>query len=171
MLKNNILLLCLSGKYARKIGEKLANKLEMFFVDVNDILEYNLVNNSMLQNFGIEYYKKEQRKVVLSISQYENSLVTGNMNLFFENDVIEKYLPNFTTIYLKFEKESLKKIEIDFELKNTHIAFEEEDKICSHVADIIANLTEDETFNLKILEDELLKYVESENGKHWKFVC
>ena len=83
-MKKNIVILSLSNNYSRDIGKRLADFFDMFYIDLNDILEYNLVDENMLKTAGREYFETERTKIVKGLSHYENSLIVGDLELFFE---------------------------------------------------------------------------------------
>ena len=164
-LKNNVVILCLSYNYAKYLGSKLANSLDMFFADINDILEYNLVNQNMIDTAGIEYFEKEKLKTITSVAQYENALICGSFDIL--TNSIDLLKQNSVVVYLYFNELELNKIETSFEYSATskiHIAFKDEDKIFKNFADITAILTSDENQNIKIIKDTLINYFQE---KYW----
>ena len=69
-IKSNIAILCLSNNYSKYLGKKLADDLDMFFADISDILEYNLIDNNMLETAGKEYFDAQKERVINGICQY-----------------------------------------------------------------------------------------------------
>ena len=58
----------------------------MFFVDVKELIEYDLVNSKeALLRCGKEYIEKEERKTVRNVSEYENTVVNIPYDLFVNN--------------------------------------------------------------------------------------
>ena len=55
-MKKNITIICLSNKYKKIVAKELADSLEMFYADINDIMEYNLINSEMLLSAGQQYF-------------------------------------------------------------------------------------------------------------------
>lgn len=170
-MKNNLVILCLNKNYSKSIGKQLADSLELFFVDLNDILEYNLINNNMLQNSGLKYYQKERQKTINSITTYENSLVCGSIDLFFDNDNISKFKQNFVILYLQLKKDDLQKLNMQDSTQNSKnlIAFEQEDIACKSVANLTATVgLQNSKDNLKLIKNALISYFGGKNGYWWK---
>lgn len=91
----NILLISLDEKFAKNVALQLANSLDMFIADTKELIEYDLSDSKeVLKTCGLEYLKKRERKVVVKVSQYENTILTIGIDLFkdyyecFENSFI-----------------------------------------------------------------------------------
>ena len=162
--KSNLVVLCLSNNYSRQIGKKLADFFELFFVDLNDILEYNLVDSNMLQTAGHDYFESQKQKVIKSVGEYENTLVVGDAELFLSSKNISHLLNNFVIIYLQFDKDSLELIEKDYETKRLLYAAEEEDKIFKGFANIVIKSTISDENNIELVKNSLLNYLEVHDG-------
>ena len=167
MLKTNLAILCLSNNYSRQIGKKLADFFELFYVDLNDILEYNLVDGKMLETAGHDYFEKERQKVIKSVGEYENTLVVANAELFLSSKNISHLFDNFIIIYLKFDKESLEIIESGYENKRLLYAINEEDKIFKSFANIVIDSTISDENNMELVKKELYKYLEAQDENRW----
>ena len=160
-MKNNITILCLSNIYSKKICQKFADSLDMFFVDVNDILEYNLVNSDMLQSAGKSYFDKQERKTIMGLSQYENALFRANIELLTKADNIKVFKENSVVLYVKLPVKILEKFELEAETKQVvHplYAFDEEDKFCKQNCDCVIEITDDDAKNVEIMKGALVKY-------------
>lgn len=159
-MKKNIAIVSLSNNYSRSISKNIADFLELFYVDLNDIMEYNLVNDAMLENAGQEYFEKERQKVICGVADFDNSLVTGDVELFLANNNFDIFNKNFILIYLCFENNELIDIENEFTSKRSLVAFKEEDKICKKNCDITISMTKDFEKNISEIKKSLLKYLE-----------
>ena len=157
-LKRNLAILCLSNSYARGFGKKVADFLDLFFVDIEDILEYNLVSKNMLETAGREYFEREKQKVIDGLSQYENSLFVANLNTMLGNNNILKFKKTCVVLYLKLEKNHFQKIEEKNDFKRNDFAFKDEDEICKKYCDIMIEMTEDDKINLERISNELINY-------------
>lgn len=95
----NILLVSLDEKFAKNVAKKLANILDMFFVDCHELIEYDLVDSkTVLKTCGIEYLKKREKKVIENSSEYENTILTIGVTLFKEYTL---FFERSVVIYLK----------------------------------------------------------------------
>ena len=160
-MKKNIVILSLSNNYSRDIGKRLADFFDMFYIDLNDILEYNLVDENMLKTAGREYFETERTKIIKGLSHYENSLIVGNLELFFEQNNIVYLKNNYIIIYLHSAKNKVEEYEKQFEFQRNLIAFEEEDKICKLFKDIQIEANVDVESDLQNIKKELQKYAEN----------
>ena len=78
-MKSNITFIALNNSFKKNIAKQLAEKLEMFYIDINELINYNLHNVAeVISLAGLEYYNEVETKTVASISSYENSLITLN---------------------------------------------------------------------------------------------
>ena len=83
----NIVILGLDYEYNLKIGKILSDSLGMFFLDFKDYVEYSLFSTKdMLEKCGVEYLEKQQKKCLMSASEFENTVLCIPYNYFFEQD-------------------------------------------------------------------------------------
>jgi len=114
-MKKNILLVGLDYDFVKNITYELANKFDMFFLDVQDLIEYRIIDKKNMQTLcGIEYYQREERGIIKEITQYENTLTNIPYSLIL-NDEYYKLLKNHKIIFINLKKEFLEKLNL---LKN-----------------------------------------------------
>lgn len=162
-MKNNLVVLSLSNNYSRQVGKELADFFEMFYVDLNDILEYNLVNSKMLEFAGKEYFERERKKIINSVTSYENSLVVADLELFLLNNNFVYFKNNFLIIYLYCDEDELQKYESSFKIKRNLFAFAEEDEIVKKFADITVKIDFKKDNQFEQIKKALVKYLEANN--------
>lgn len=134
-VKKNITIICLANEYKKRVAKALADELEMFYADVNEIMEYNLINDEMLEKAGQQYFDENESKTVKTIASYDNTILTlnfstlnkgGNLNILKKESLIIYIKLSFEKFCKlnKFEtKKSLVKInELAFEDRNAYIA-------------------------------------------------
>ena len=79
----NIVIVSLDDKFNKNASSLLADKLEMFFAETKELIEYDLINpKDILQKCGIEYLKAREKKVVENISIYEGTVISIPFDLF-----------------------------------------------------------------------------------------
>lgn len=127
----NILLISLDEKFAKNVALQLANSLDMFIADTKELIEYDLSDSKeVLKTCGLEYLKKRERKVVVKVSQYENTILTIGIDLF--KDYYECFENSFI-IYIgrkqKYITKTINKIE-----------YENYDEFIKEKADITVNI-------------------------------
>lgn len=152
--------MCLSKFYAKRIGKILADSLDMFFVDINDLLEYNLVDRNMLDSAGKNYFETEQQKIISSVAQYENACIVCSFDLLCKGNNFAKLRENCFTIYLRFNSSDFALVEKKFAMygeKHLH-AYESEDLICKMQSDIVIDIGQNDEQNLKNIKKSLLKF-------------
>ena len=100
-MKNNIAVIGLVGNFKKTVAKTLADKLEMVFADVNDIMEFNLINANMIDKVGQEYFDKNETKTVKMLASYENSVITLNFSTLNKNSNAEYLKKSCVIVYLK----------------------------------------------------------------------
>lgn len=158
-IKNNIAILCLSNNYAKYLGKKFADNLDMFFANISDILEYNMIDENMLETAGKEYFDAQQERVIGSVCQYENTVICGNFEILINN--VDRLKNNSLLVYLKLDKKIIKKYEKDdknskFFIKE--ITLEQEDKLCTDCADIVISIADNDNQNIEAIKNSIINY-------------
>ena len=86
----NILLVCLDKQFSREIAQLLCEKLGKFYLDCEDLLEYELANkDDILKNCGLEYLEKLEHKFIFGILDYENTIMAISYDLYIKNKNFE----------------------------------------------------------------------------------
>ena len=58
-MKNNICIFGMVKDYTSKVAKRVADKFEMFFADVDALIEFDLINTNMVKDIcGKEYLEK-----------------------------------------------------------------------------------------------------------------
>lgn len=147
-MKKNITIICLVNDYKKRVAKALADELEMFYADVNEIMEYNLINDEMLEKAGQQYFDENESKTVKTIASYDNTILTLNFSTLNKGNNLDILKKDSLIIYLKlnFEKfcelnryENKKSL-----IKINEIAFEDRNTYISSFADIIVNVVHTE---------------------------
>lgn len=141
-MKTNICIYGLSEQFVKKIAKRVSDKFEMFFVDVDALIEFDLINTQMVEEVcGREYLEKLERKKVKQSATFENTLVSLRFSLL--NDEANKAVldENCLMVYIKLDEESYeKKLSKDKKEKLNRIlnlaVFNERDKVLESYADI-----------------------------------
>ena len=107
MKKNNILLVGLDYNFTKRVGEEFALLHNLYPLDTNDLSEYSLLNSQKMKDIcGMEYFEREQKKVILSIADYENVVVNFPYSLLL-NDEYFGVLNNFSIVFIDLDKKVL----------------------------------------------------------------
>ena len=148
-MKTDIVLIGFFKDLTKKIGEKLALDFGLYYADVEDMLEYHLMNEQEIEKLcGIKYLNGLKQKVVKDLSSYENSLITIPYSIFSSNKNYEMFKSNFTIVFLNFEKiyleqkiNQLKDEKERAEGKAFLLACEERAKFCKDNSDITIDIS------------------------------
>lgn len=134
----NILIVSLNDNFSKRVASFLADNLEMLSADCHELIVYDLINpKEVIEKCGIEYFKKRERGVLKACSEYENSTISINYDLFYEHaNLFDKSL----IIYLKLPYEKITKVPNKIEFDNRNEFLEKnsdeiimlEKKSCNH---------------------------------------
>lgn len=151
-MKKNITIICLVNDYKKRVAKALADELEMFYADVNEIMEYNLINDEMLEKAGQEYFDKNESKTVKIIASYDNTILTLNFSTLNKGNNLQLLKKDSLIIYLKLNFEKfceLNRYENQKSLiKINELAFNDRDAHISKFADIIVEIVDAELPNV-----------------------
>jgi len=129
-------IVALADAFTNKVAKMVANDLGLYFLNLDDYLDYNLFDSErILAKCGIEYLKKQEAKYIqdalvlddmIFYCSYE--LMINNINLF----------ENCEIIYVALSKEQLTKLrEKTFEINE--LAFEDRDVFLKSIALSVEN--------------------------------
>ena len=123
---------------------------------VNDLIEYNLIDTKNVKvKCGIEYFEKVEKKIALSVTEYENTVINFPYSLFLNANFSNILSQRALTIFIKMDKETLAKDNFktgDNKLSIEVLTCEELNKILSEKTDIVV---ENNTLNTRICIDEI----------------
>lgn len=95
----NIVIVSLNEKFCKGVATCLAESLEMFNADCEDMVSYSLINpKEVLDKCGLEYFKKKQKAAVRNCSEYENTVLSISYDLF---KTYQKLFENSLVVYVK----------------------------------------------------------------------
>jgi len=146
-LKKNLTIIALNTEFKKNIAKKLANELDMFYVDINEFVKYDVVDvNEIIKTAGLEYYNTLETKAVKTISGYENTLTTLNLSTFFCNDNYKYLKQSSLFIYIKVKYSDFKTKLLEerpqsamYENMLNEKVFCERDDILVNLSDILVN--------------------------------
>lgn len=137
-MKNKILLLCLNNSYARDVALELCEITGNFYLNCEEMLEYELADReTILKKCGLEYLKKQEKKFVKGLLDYDNVVMSMSFDLYTTNNNFLVLDDTFFKIYLFINKTNLEK---DLAMDSLNIlAFEERDLLLNQHADKVIN--------------------------------
>ena len=105
MPKANICLIGLSNQFVDQFGLGLSKKLDMFYANVQKIIEFELLDmHKMEEVCGKDYLEKKETSIIKRICTYENTILNVEYQLL-NSDINFEILKNACIIvYLKIDK-------------------------------------------------------------------
>lgn len=165
MAKTNLCIIGLTKLFTDEICRQLSSALEMFYANIDELLEYELQDKNKIEEVcGREYLVKEELSVVKRACSFDNTVINidyANLN----NETALKYVKeSCLIIYLRLNKDNFKKeISRDGQSFNQMIIsndlFEDRDLICSKITDIVVDIA-DININsaLNNINEKILEY-------------
>lgn len=137
-LGSSILVLCLNESIGSSLSKRLADFLGLHFADAKQIVEYDLFDSDeMIKKCGMAYFKKREKSSLKGLSNFEDSVIFLNYDLFVNNKMtFKKITPK---VYIKLAKRKLDKKNDAISL----LAYEERDKLLQDKADVIVEVSGD----------------------------
>lgn len=118
-MKELITLVSLFPKKTDEIASKVCEKLNKFLLNAADLVDYEISNqNEMEKTCGKQYLDKCINRVLLSITEYENAIVSMDYSLLFRPKILEKFKERTNIVFIKLSKDTqllLSKDEAAFE--------------------------------------------------------
>ena len=144
-MKEGICVLCLNKLLCNKVSQNLAKKLDMFYLDLDELVEYELLNPQFVEDrCGKEYLLKLERNTVKRATTFENSLLSLNYTLLNDEMNLKNVKNKCIIIFIELSKENYEKKlkrENKSKLKNIldTFIFDERNIICKQISDIAIN--------------------------------
>ena len=145
MSKTNVCVVGLSKQFTDNLCQELANKLDMFYANINKLFEYELTDLSKVEELcGIEFLIKEEVSIIKRTCTYDNTLICIEYPLLNNNEILKIVKDNCLLIYLGTTQENfnneLDKIEENNSIKIIEKdAFEDRDFLCRKMADLVVD--------------------------------
>lgn len=136
--------------FNKEIAYLLSEKLDMYFLDLPALIDYELIDKEEIVNkCGLEYFNKLETNVVENASTFENTVIYISHDLFFSKG--RHYFDKNLKIYLAFDKNY-------FEKNNTNIvdnlAFADRDKFLKKICNVKVEL---KNKNKQVAVSQILK--------------
>ena len=165
-MKKNLTIVGLNPEFKKSIAKKLADELEMYYIDINDFVKYDVIDfNNIIRTVGLEYYKNLETKAVNVVSSYENSLITLNLSTFFENNNYKLLKQNSSLIYIKINFPNFKNGLLEerpncakYESLLDEKVFKQRDGILSKICDIVVEIKLEEKNLIEKIIKSIKKY-------------
>ncbi len=162
MSKTNVCVFGLTKHFVDNVCQELANKLDMFYANINKLFKYELTDLDKVEQIcGVEFLLKEEISIIRRTCTYDNTLICMEYPLLNNGEILNIVKDNCLLIYLgttqeRFDKEmdrfelspSIKVIEKD--------AFEDRDYLCRNMADLVVDY---EDFEMDLLINRIIEKI------------
>lgn len=109
-MKENIVLIGMSGAGKTTIGRALSYKLKMAFVDMDSYIErkYNRQISEIFDEYGEEYFRKLETEVAKEVSEnYKNTIISTGGGVVLNHENMEYLKSNGTVVYINRTVENI----------------------------------------------------------------
>lgn len=162
-MKTNIACVCFVEDFNKAISKMISDHLDLYYADVNDYLEFNMVNASeVISKCGVDYLEKLENDCVSSVASFENALISIEPRLYIKQKNAQALAKSSVVVYIKLDKKifenytaKLKKNKKE-ELQALSIVFEDYDKLCVNNCDIVVEV---KSLNEKFAFKQVLKHI------------
>lgn len=161
MAKTNLCIIGLAKYFTDNICKSLSSKLDMFYANVQDIVEFELFDLNQIEEVcGKEFLLKEQTSIVKRICSYENTLININYSELNDENILDSIRSSCLLIYIRIDKDRFKKEQDNDNFNHNEKIinidlFNDRDFICKNIAEIVVNcndLNEDNVVELILKE-------------------
>ena len=161
-MSKNVFFVCLNYGYAGKIANETALNCGKFFLDINELMEYSLGDLKRVKKLcGLEYLKKQQRKTLFDVKNYENTIANISYDFVIDEEYSELF-NNSLVVFIKLERKELTKMNIfktdDDNLNIELIVMEELNKLIESKATVVINSEGKMKKDIKTIQAELKKH-------------
>lgn len=142
VINKNILIVGLSDDFVRLFSSLLADKLDFYYLDVESLLEYSIMDRLKMEKVcGVRYLDEQEKKVIKSINDYQKTVISMKLDLFIGH--LKNILSNNILVYLKFDKTDVQNLNKLLKSKSLNevvlndLVFEERDKYLKKNCEIV----------------------------------
>ena len=166
VLKANIALICALDGFNKEVGGKLAGKLDFYFMDVEDYLQFNMVDpKEVVEKCGVEYLDELRAKTIAEVAAYYDTVISVNLDLAMQDGHLKSLQTRCFLVYLGVSEGMLKKIaskEKDeakkIAMEAALLAYEARDLRAKQKCDVVVDAS-------KLDVKNIIKQVEKKVGK------
>lgn len=111
-MRSNVLVVGLLDNYNKQIAHEISNQLGIYFLDIDDMIEYEIADRQqMIDLCGIEYLENQEFKLVRSVANYQDTVINVSSDLFMRERYYDIFENNCHIIYIAFDEAQLKEYE------------------------------------------------------------
>ena len=137
-MKTNIFLLGLNRKLIQSVAYKLSLCLDMFYADVNDLLQYEVSDIAQVIDLcGISYVEKLESKKVKSVARFDNTIFTMSFPTFNANKEEKSIKEKSLVVFLDLPQAQCEEQDKTPLHTLDNIVYKDRRKICQQYSDIV----------------------------------
>ena len=111
-MQTNITLFCFLNQYSKNVAKILADKLDMFYVDFQELLEFDLVDaghiiKTLGKRDGAKYINGIEQKTVTKVNEFENTVITISPQKLFSDKTPEAFRKSSFFVYLQMSQSAM----------------------------------------------------------------
>ncbi len=104
-MKTNVCIVALNKKFAKDIAQLFSGRAEMFFADIDDLIQFDIIDLERAQQLcGDQYVTKISNSKVRNVSTYQNTCYTLNYFMLNEESNLKAIKQTSILIYLQQSK-------------------------------------------------------------------
>jgi shikimate kinase len=128
----------LNDKLNFQVGKMLSDSLDMFFLDLEKFIEYDVVNKEdIIEKVSLEYLSELEKKSVKHVASFENTVIAASYNCFVINKNYDYFKNKSIIIYLRQTKSQIENSQSGLLNK---VNFVSRDKKLKLIADYVITL-------------------------------
>ncbi len=117
----------------------------MLYADLEQILEYNMINDDMLEKAGQQYFDENEKSTLKNVANYENTVITLDFSTLNKENNAEILRQSTLVIYLSLEHNIFESLNVSENDKNlasiNQIVYADRDKLLRSFADITVDVS------------------------------
>ena len=117
----------------------------MLYADLEQILEYNMINDDMLEKAGQQYFDENEKSTLKNVANYENTVITLDFSTLNKENNAEILRQSTLVIYLSLEHNIFESLNVSENDKNlasiNEIVYADRDKLLRSFADITVDVS------------------------------
>lgn len=164
MPKSNICIIGLSKLLTDEVCRELSLSLEMFYANVDELLEYEIMDKIKMEELcGREYLLKEETSIINRVCTFDNTIINLNYSNLLNESVKNSIKDTSLVVYLCLSKDrfirEMDRDKIGYEAKILNLdLFSDRNYICKTLSDINILCGDlDVVEIMKLVENEILK--------------
>lgn len=164
-MSSNICLVGLLNNYTKNVAKLVSSTLEMFYTDVTEVLEYDLMDMAFVEGVaGKDYIDKQETNTIKTLSSYENTLFTIDFSSLNQKMNLKYVKDGCLLIYLKTNKKCFKQNLEQEQLSATEVElatkqFKNRDLILTDIVDLVVDVS-NKSNEVEIILKKIEEYYE-----------